>query len=422
VRVLHLSAGSLSRGASRGALWLHQGLLAEGVESEFITTDPNPEGAAVRTVLPGRQGQLRLKLLKQLDRLPLRTYRFDRHATLSPGWLGLPVQAIPGYRQADVIHLHWVNDGLLDFRSLQRCSKPIVWTVRDLWPTTGLCHYPQGCARQAAGCGRCPLLPSPHWPWPDPSHRGYRRKLHALAKAPITYVGISPWVQRQLQASPITAGRSVEMIWNCIDAQAFQPLEPQAARRALGLDPHGGPYLLAEWRSPRSEPWKGFQHLLQILPGLRAMGCSLLLFGSLPPELKALASAEGIRNFGRISDDARLRLLYSAADLFVCPTLEEAFGKTMAEAMSCGTPVVAFPGSAPADLVEPGLTGLLAGEMDTSPALLEAIAAALSQTAQLSAHCAARARQRFSQTVAASAYRDLYGRLCPGSVRCVQQA
>ena len=422
MRVLHLAAGSLHRGASRGALWLHQGLLAQGVDSRFLTTDPQPQGIGVQTVLPGRTGQLSLSLLKQLDRLPLRAYRFDTRATVSPGLLGLPVQSMPGYRDADVIHLHWVNDGLLDFRSLQRCSKPIVWTVRDLWPTTGLCHYPQGCDRQATACGHCPLLPSPHWPWPDPSHRGYRRKLHNLAKAPITYVGISPWVQRQLQASPITASRRVEMIWNCIDAEAFQPLEPQAARRALGLDPHGGPYLLAEWRSPRSEPWKGFQHLIQILPRLRAMGCTLLLFGSLPPELQSLASSAGIKDFGRINDDGLLRVLYSAADLFVCPTLEEAFGKTMAEAMSCGTPVVAFPGSAPADLVEPGLTGLLARDLDDSQALLEALAAALPQTAQLSAHCAARARQRFSQTVAASAYRDLYGRLCPGSVSGVQQA
>lgn len=416
MRVLHLAAGSLSRGASRGALWLHQGLLAQGIESQFLTTDPQPQGAGVRTVLPGRRGQLRLRLLQQLDRLPLRAYRFDRRATLSPGWMGLPVQAMPGYQEADVIHLHWINDGMLDLGSLRRCSKPIVWTVRDLWPTTGLCHYPQGCSKQATACGHCPLLPAPRWPWPDPSQRGYRRKLHALAQAPVTYVGISPWVKRQLQASPITAGHPVEMIWNCIDADAFQPLDRQAARRALGLDPFGGPYLLAEWRSPRSEPWKGFQHLIQILPGLRAMGCSLLLFGSLPPELRLLAPAAGIRDFGRISDDAKLRMLYSAADLFVCPTLEEAFGKTMAEAMSCGTPVVAFPGSAPADLVEPGLTGVLARAVDDSSALLEAVAAALDQTAQLSAHCAARARQRFSQTEAASAYRDLYGRLCPGFV------
>jgi glycosyltransferase involved in cell wall biosynthesis len=379
-------------------------------------------GSGVHAVVPGRLGQLRLTLLKQLDRLPLRAYRFDRRATISPGWLGLPVQAMPGYREADVIHLHWINDGLLDLRSLERCAKPIVWTVRDLWPTTGLCHYPQGCERQSAGCGRCPLLPAPQWPWPDPSQRGYRRKMRALATAPITYVGISPWVQRQLQVSPITAGRPVEMIWNCIDAEAFQPLEPEAARRALGLDPRGGPYLLAEWRSPRSEPWKGFQHLLSILPGLRSMGCTLLLFGSLPHELQSMAAGAGICDFGRISDDQRLRLLYSAADVFVCPTLEEAFGKTMAEAMSCGTPVVAFPGSAPADLVEPGLTGLLAREMDDSQALLEVVAAALSQAAQLSAHCSARARQRFSQTVAACAYRDLYGRLCPSSVPGVQQA
>lgn len=411
MRVLHVAAGSLRRGASRGALWLHQGLLAQGVDSQFLTTDPEPRGKAVHPVLQGRHGQRRLTLLKQLDRLPLRAYRFDRRGTLSPGWVGLPVQALPGYREADVIHLHWINDGLLSLRSLRHCAKPIVYTVRDLWPITGLCHYPQGCQRQAHGCGHCPLLPAPHWPWPDPSHRGYRRKQRAFAQAPITYVGISPWVADQLRSSPITAGRPVEMIWNCIDTDCFRPMPKAEARAALGLDPAGGPYLLAEWRSPRSEPWKGFQHLVELLPQLRSMGATLLLFGAVPPELVAIAGEPGVRNLGRISDDARLRLTYAAADLFVCPTLEEAFGKTMAEAMACGTPVAAFRCAAPADLVEPGITGGLADHPGNSGCLLDTIRAILGQAAPLSAHCAERARHRFSQSGAASAYLNLYGRL-----------
>ena len=409
MRVLHLSAGSLRNGASRGALWLHQGLMAAGVDSRFLTTDAAACEPGVGPVLPGRAGSLALSGLKQLDRLPLRAYRFDRRGTLSPGWIGLPLQAMPGYREADVIHLHWINDGLLDLRSLVRCSKPIVWTVRDLWPTTGLCHYPQGCERQAGGCGHCPLLPAPAWPWPDPSRRGYRRKQRALRQAPITFVGISPWVSQQLRASPITNGRPVEMIWNCIDVQRFQPLAKAEARRALGLDPAGGPYVLAELRSPASEPWKGFQHLLQILPELQRASIRLLLFGALPPDLADFC-AEGVRLFGRIDDDAQLRRLYSAADVFLCPTLEEAFGKTMAEAMACGTPVAAFRCSAPADLVEPGRTGFLA-EPGQPGSLLQGLLQLLPQAARMASACARRAVERYSTPLAAQAYQQLYGRL-----------
>jgi glycosyltransferase involved in cell wall biosynthesis len=421
MKVLHLSAGALHRGASRGALWLHQALLARGVDSRFLSSDPDPRGPGVRPVRTGRLGRLQLTCLRQLDRLPLRAYRFDRRGTLSPGWVGLPIQAMPGYRQADLIHLHWINDGLLDLASLRRCTKPIVWTVRDLWPTTGLCHYPQGCERQAVGCGHCPLLPAPAWPWPDPSRRGHARKRRWLDGAPITYVGISPWVAHELRTSPITSGRPVEMIWNCIDTNAFQPLPRHQARQTLGLDPAGGPYLLAEWRSPRSEPWKGFQHLVALLPRLRALGATLLLFGRVPAELADRAAAPGVIHLGRIDDDARLRRIYAAADVFVCPTLQEAFGKTMAEAMACGTPVAAFAASAPADLVEPGLTGALAAAGDDD-ALLEAIRQLLPQADRLSAHCAERARQRFSETEAASAYADLYERLCAGAVSRVQPA
>ena len=403
MRVLHVTAGDLSRGASRGALWLHQGLLEQGVDSRFLTTDPRPVGSAVHSAAPGWQ----LSLLRQLDRLPLRFYRFNRHGTLSPAWVGLPVQALPGFQQADVIHLHWINDGLLDLRSLQRCAKPIVWTVRDLWPITGLCHYPQGCLRQSSGCGHCPLLPSPDWPWPDPSYRGFRRKQRCLANAPITYVGISPWVARQLKASPITAGRPVRMIWNCIDTRVFQPMAREQARAAIGLGAVKGPMLLAEWRSPSSEPWKGFQHVLEIMPALQAEGFTVVLFGTVPPELAAMASQPGVVNLGRIRNDAQLRRVYAAADLFVCPTLEEAFGKTMAEAMACGTPVVAFNATAPADLVEVGVTGVLV-EPGRSDALLAAVQRLRHDRRVRPSVCAERAVHRFSVGQAAAEYQHLY--------------
>jgi glycosyltransferase involved in cell wall biosynthesis len=409
MRVLHLTAGSLRRGASRGALWLHHGLRAQGIDSQFLTTDREATGLGVQSVAPGPFGSLLLAGLKQLDRLPLRAYRFDRCGTLSPAWIGLPIQAMPGYRTAELIHLHWINDGLLDLRSLRHCPKPIVWTVRDLWPTTGLCHYPQGCERQAVGCGHCPLLPAPAWPWPDPSRRGYRRKQRLLCQAPITFVGISPWVSQQVQASPITAGRPVEMIWNCIDEQCFRPLVKAEARRLLGLASEQGPVVLAELRSPASEPWKGFQHLLAILPQLRSRGISLWLFGAVPPDLVGVLPSQ-VRLFGRIDDDAQLRCLYAAADVFLCPTLEEAFGKTMAEAMACGTPVLAFRCSAPADLVEPGLTGALV-ESGNAAALWQGLQQLLPQAHRMAAPCAERAVERFSAPQAAKAYQQLYGRL-----------
>jgi glycosyltransferase involved in cell wall biosynthesis len=420
MRVLHVTAGDLSRGASRGALWLHQGLLEQGVDSRFLTTDPRPVGSAVHSAAPGRLGSWQLTLLRQLDRLPLRAYRFDRHGTLSPGWVGLPVQALPGFQQADVIHLHWINDGLLDLRSLQRCAKPIVWTVRDLWPITGLCHYPQGCLRQSSGCGHCPLLPSPGWPWPDPSHRGFRRKQRWLANAPITYVGISPWVARQLKASPITASRPVRMIWNCIDTGVFQPMAREQARAAIGLGAVTGPMLLAEWRSPRSEPWKGFQHLLEIMPALQAEGFTVVLFGTVPPELAAIASQPGVVNLGRICNDAQLRRVYAAADLFVCPTLEEAFGKTMAEAMACGTPVVAFNATAPADLVEVGVTGVLV-EPGQPDALLAAVQRMRNDRMFRPSVCAERALHRFSVGQAAAEYQRLYQQVRLGRQECMRR-
>lgn len=200
------------------------------------------------------------------------------------------------------------------------------------------------------------------------------------------------------------------MIWNCIDTGVFQPLAREQARAAIGLGDLAGPVVLAEWRSPRSEPWKGFQHLLEIMPALHARGFTILLFGTVPPELAAIASQPGVVNLGRICSDAQLRLVYAAADVFVCPTLEEAFGKTMAEAMACGTPVVAFNATAPADLVEVGVTGILV-EPGRADALLAGVLALIRELPPMSTSSSGRAIQRFSSYQAAMAYQQLYAEL-----------
>jgi hypothetical protein len=139
---------------------LHQGLLDQGVESRFLTTDAAPDLPGVEPVLPGPLGQVLLSGLRQLDRLPLRAYAFDRRGTLSPGWIGLPIQSMPGYDEADLIHLHWINGAKSQWcgrfetsgRPPVSATIPRVVTVRLAVAATVRCCLPQ------LGLGRIPPI------------------------------------------------------------------------------------------------------------------------------------------------------------------------------------------------------------------------------------------------------------------------
>ena len=118
-------------------------------------------------------------------------------------------------------------------------------------------------------------------------------------------------------------------------------------------------------------------------------------------------------NLGKINNDRLLSMAYSLADVFVMASLQESFGQTVTESLACGTPVVAFDGSGPTDMVRPGVTGWLAPVGDAA-ALRHAIVTTLADDAAratMSAHCRRIAIEEYSLEVQAAAYVRLYERL-----------
>src|SRR5213076_3217092 len=156
----------------------------------------------------------------------------------------------------------------------------------------------------------------------------------------------------------------------------------------------------------------GFAQLAEAIEGIPvgapgAENLTLVSVGGGKPELKG-----GHRHVhaGRISDDRLLAMAYSAADVFVIPSLQESFGQTVIESLACGTPVVGFASGGIPDMVRPGQTGWLAATGDTA-ALRDAINTALRDDATRNAmaqHCRRVAIEEYSIEVQASAYLKLY--------------
>ena len=227
MKILHIISGSLSGGAARGAYWLHQGLLELGVASRVLTTSKETYGDPTVTTLAGdKKGKLGVFVRRQVDANLQAVYRKRQGLIFSTGLVGRDFTGSKAYQQADIVHLHWICGGMVNMRHLARIKKPMVWTMRDMWPMTGGCHYAMECARYRSGCGRCPQLGSGRQR--DLSRWIYTRKKKYIPQQ-TKLVGISHWLSDCARQSALFQGVDVRTIHNNVSTKDFFPVDKAAA-------------------------------------------------------------------------------------------------------------------------------------------------------------------------------------------------
>lgn len=360
MKVLHLSTFDAESGAARGALWLHQALQRRGLDSAMLVASRKREDDATIHRPSGPLAPFLAKLRMRFDELPLRRYDKTDDSFWSIGWLPARFDHLAAKLKPDIVHLHWVGAGFLPIAAFKQFRVPVVWTLRDMWGFTGGCHYTVGCERYREGCGACPQLRSEREH--DLSRRIWLHKQKHWRDLDLWLVPISHWLGDCVRASPLLGHQPIEVIPNGLNTAIFHPTEKAAARQAWGL-PADRPILAYGAINAIHDVRKGFRELLQALALIgqheEAERLLLVVFG----DLKAGDIPDcGIetRYVGHIGDNEKLCQLYASADVAVMPSLQEAFGKTLIEAMACGAPVVAFDHGGPRDIVAHRHDGYLA--------------------------------------------------------------
>lgn len=408
IRVVHLVAGELAWGAARGAYWLHNALVELGAESAILTNSTNTLGDPnVHTFSRTFSQRAKISLLSKLGIFPTLFYPNRIPRIFNTGFEGLNFKNHTAYQSADIVHLHWIN-GLVSMRALRDIKKPIVWTLRDMWPITGGCHYSMDCKQYTLGCGRCPQLGSNNKH--DLSRLVVSNKRHSIPKH-LRAVGISRWLSDCAQQSSVFSEHTIDTISNNINTTEFSALSPSISREVLGIKTTKRTILVGAQNN--LDFYKGFDLLTSALPFLKFSDLHFIFFGKTS---NRVLNGLGIEytNLGFLSDSVSLRLAYSAADIFVAPSRMEAFGKTLVEAMSCGTPVVCFDATGPKDIVDHKVTGYRA-----RPFRSDDLATGIKWVLELSSpeyhSLCQRARERaighFDSKVIAKQYLELYTRL-----------
>ncbi|UGV40303.1 glycosyltransferase family 4 protein [Methanococcoides orientis] len=406
IKVLHIVAGDLSGGAARGAYWLHKGLLRYGIESRMVVQNYNGTDSTVEAVTQTDIGK-GLKLLRsQIDIIPTKIYRNREKFIFSTGITGFDIRKSDFYQWADIIHLHWINGGMVNINLLNKIDKPIVWTMRDMWPMTGGCHYAMECKGYENECGLCPQLKSNYKH--DLSRYVLKRKKRCYPDN-LNLVAISTWLAECAKNSYLFNGFNIDVVPNAVDTNDFFPISPEIARDVLGL-PKDKKIVLAGATNIH-DMYKGFGKFRDAIQHLNK-DYLFLFFGRTNNEDLDLLGIN-YKALGFLRDSISLRLAYSAADVFVAPSVQEAFGKTLIEAMACGTPVVAFDATGPKDIVDHKITGYLAQPFDTYD-LARGISWVLEDDDNLhslSIHARIKFENRFGIEAIAMKYSDIYSNI-----------
>ena len=241
----------------------------------------------------------------------------------------------------DVIWLHnlhgyYIHIGLL-FDYLRGCGKKIIWTLHDCWSFTGHCAYFDfvGCDRWKTGCHHCPQKHAyPASMLLDGSKRNFEKKKALFTGIPnMTLVVPSHWLERRVKESFLQE-YSVEVVYNTVNTEVFKPA-PSDFRQRHGLEDKKIVLGVANvW-----EERKGLKDFIA-LSGMLEDTYRIVLVGLSPEQRREVP--DRILTLPRTASAGELAEIYTAADVYVNPSVEETFGMTALEAQCCGTPSVVY--------------------------------------------------------------------------------
>lgn len=270
----------------------------------------------------------------------LKTRIFDKHGFGSKNSTIKFINQIKEYNP-DIIHLHnihgyYINIEIL-FKFLAEFDKPVVWTLHDCWVFTGHCvHFDYiGCDKWINECYNCPQKNSyPSSYVFDNSKLNYEKKKELFTSIKnMTIVTPSIWLKNMVKRS-FLGKYEVKVINNGIDLEIFKPTKSDF-RKKYNLE---GNFVVLGVASVWSDR-KGLKYFIELSKVLDN-NYKIVLVGVNEKQKKLLP--QNIIAIERTDSTKELAEIYTSADVFINPTLEEVLGMTNLEALACGTPVITF--------------------------------------------------------------------------------
>jgi glycosyltransferase involved in cell wall biosynthesis len=365
LKVVHLNTYDGNGGAGRACLRLSEALNANGIDSEVLVYYKFGQNSKVKNLSKGLFAKMRAIFNIMAERYFARLFVKAVKTPFSLQWFGKSLIHNKTLKQADIIHLHWINHGFLSpkfLAELDLLDKPIVWTFHDSNAFTGGCHVRYSCENFHQQCGNCPLLRSSGKD--DISHKNWLRKQKAYSELNFHIVAPSKWMAKSVKESSLLGMRNLNVIPNTIEIAVFKPYVKSEAKKILKIATNHF-VIMSGFMPSKNDKHKGTQYLITALnelssrPEIPNDQIELVIFGN--KDEKNMPDFPFKTTFlGTINKDEHLAKCYAAADVFMLPSLEDNLPNTVMESLACATPVVAFKTGGIPDMVKHLENGYLA--------------------------------------------------------------
>lgn len=346
MRVLIVNTSEKTGGAAVAANRLKDALNNNGVKAKMLVRDKETDDITV-VGLPNSL-RLRFNFLWERFCIYLRLHFSKTHLfEIDIANAGADITTLPEFKEADVIHLSWINQGMLSLRGIRKIlasGKSVVWTMHDIWPATAICHYSHQCNYFKSACKHCYLLPGGGGD-NDLAASVWRKKQNMLKGANIFFVSCSRWLEAQAKQSALLMGQHVTSIPNPIDTHVFCRRDKADARCRVGLPLDKKIILFVSQRV--TDKRKGMDYFIDAVRQWvdqqpeRKEDTAIAILGGHSEEV-AQQLALPAYPLGYVSDEKTIVNVYSAVDTFVLPSLSDNLPNTIMEAMACGVPCVGF--------------------------------------------------------------------------------
>ena len=340
IKVLHIVGGSYSNGAFIGSKILHDALINNQVESKIL-------GSAFDNKKIKNTNNINIKLINRnflsynlnylfvgIEKLFKSIFLHSPRETFNVCFFGSDITKFKEYNDADIIHIHWLNQGFINLKSLSKINKPVVWTMRDMWAFSGGPHYSMDFKNYEN------TLLSKYL-------KIYKKKNY---NNNFNFVAVSKWLQKEAQQSSVLKNFNILQIDNNINTDDFKFIDKLVARKDLNITTKKH-IICYGAQNPQSKR-KGWDIFVKTLNKLDKSRFFLLIFGNFWSHKTLDEIGIDYKNIGYVTNKQTLSKIYSSTDSFIATSLQDAWPKTFAEAMICKTPVVCFGNTSISEIVE----------------------------------------------------------------------
>ncbi len=359
MKVLHINTTDITGGAGIAAFRLHNALRKEGIESFILVQSKKSDN---KFVFKNSRIPYINKLRSEADNLFSRFALKNKQSLFSVSRLPDNVNRKIKKINPDIIHLHWITGGFIKIENLKKFNIPILWSLHDMWPFTGGCHYDNECKKYESECIDCPFLKKGS----NISRKVFQRKEKTYRQIEnLNINGLSKWLANCAESSSLFSNNKIYNIPNCNESSEFFPIPKKEAKEQLSV-PVNKKLILFGAVAATIDKRKGFDLLKEALTNMQIKSDKILsVFGS---GQKQETEVDGLKYhyLGHISNKKLLRAVYSAADVIVVPSRQENLSNVVVEALACGTPVVAFNIGGMSDMINHKENGYLAEEFNTN--------------------------------------------------------